>query len=165
MHAWGFAAWTVALGVIAHALAGGPLPSGRLTLLLVTVVALLARALAEREVSLPALLLAAAAVQVGVHLALLDPGAGHSGPAPSMVACHLAAVALLACWLRCGEVALWSLLRLAAGRVRAVLTLLAAVPLGPVPLVRAPLVAAEPSWLAGPAALLPAHRGPPPRTR
>lgn len=69
LHAWGFAVWTVALGVVAHVLAGGLPPSGRFTLLLTAVVALLARALADREVAFRGLLLGAAAVQLGAHVA------------------------------------------------------------------------------------------------
>lgn len=160
LHAWGFAAWTVALGVTAHVLAGGLPPSGRLTVLLTAVVALLARALADREVGVGGLLLAAGAVQLGMHLALLGD-AGHTEPGPMMLAGHVAAVVLLACWLRCGEAALWSLLRLATARLRAVLALAVTGFEPPAAAVRFALRTTSDPRRPRPALLLPARRGPP----
>lgn len=110
-----FTAATVSLGVGAHLAAGGEAPSGSLLVLLTAVVAVICSATAGRELRLAALLGAVALAELGIHVALLGDGHAAHGPgshAPGqhpalMTAAHLVASALLACWLRRGEAAVW----------------------------------------------------------
>ena len=106
-----FTAASVCLGMSAHIAAGGSLPGGAMVLLIVAAVAVTSASLECRERGLPAIVLAVALVQLGLHVALL---AGHehatsvaAGNRPAMLMAHAGAVVALACWLRRGEAAAW----------------------------------------------------------
>lgn len=126
-----FAGSSVALGVVAHVLTGGPAPALGAVLFLVVVCGLLWAGVAGAvEQTLPRLLAGVVAVQVGLHVALLGQEHGHhahaavmAGAAPghgltlSALAGHLLASLLLAGWLRGGERAVWSAVRRLADRL------------------------------------------------
>ena len=116
-----FAGLTLALAVAAHVAGGGGLPSAGRMLFAVAAVTFTWWPLTAREVPWWLMTAGVAAVQVGVHLAFLDPAhavaphaAGHAhAPATSVpvLAGHLAAALLVAWWLRRGESAAWAALR------------------------------------------------------
>jgi hypothetical protein len=160
-----FSTVTALLGVGAHVAGGGALPGPGTIAVLGCVVALAGRPFTGRERSYPRLLVGVAVVQIGMHVALLDPAdrthAGHhAGSALSSfttVLAHTAAVLLITWWLRRGEAATWRALRrvLPAWRVRP--PVLATVPTGRLLPARAPLP--FPAQLVVPG--LPGRRGPP----
>jgi hypothetical protein len=89
---------------------------------MISLVGLSWRVVARAEQSLPRLLAAIYAVQVGIHVALLDPSAGsgwmstmtigHLSVHPGvMCAAHLLAGLGVAAWLRRGERLFWRLVR------------------------------------------------------
>src|SRR5262249_4292921 len=94
---------TVTLGVSAHLAAGGAPPApGTLAILLVAV-GLISIGLSHGEQRLPRVIAGVAAVQVGMHVAMLGhhPATTGSGqPRPLMTAVHAAAALTLAWWLR-----------------------------------------------------------------
>ena len=121
-----FAGLTLALAVAAHVAGGGGLPSAGRMLFAVAAVTFTWWPLTAREVPWWLMTAGVAAVQVGVHLAFLDPAralaphaAGHvhapstGGHATSVpvLAGHLLAALLVAWWLRRGESAAWAALR------------------------------------------------------
>lgn len=120
-----FTGLTVLLALGAHLLAGGPLPGAGRLLFAAAAVAVTWWPLAMREVSLGRLVAGVGAVQVGVHVALLDPaspaGTHEHGTSSSssMLAAHVVAALVVACWLRRGETAVWNALRRILPRLRA----------------------------------------------
>jgi len=102
---------TVTLGVSAHLAAGGSPPGPGVLGILLAAVALASLGLSHREQRLPRVIAGVAAVQLGVHVALLghDPAtmAGSSHAPGQMVAAHAVAALVLAWWLRRGEAAAW----------------------------------------------------------
>jgi hypothetical protein len=118
---------TVALGVGGHLAGGGRAPSALVLAGLLAGCAVAASGMAGREQTLPRLVLAVGAIQVGIHAVLMSPtpgmhqhGAampGHAMLGRSMVGWHAVAVLLLAWWLRRGEAAAWRLARALANRV------------------------------------------------
>jgi hypothetical protein len=111
-----FATATTLLAVAAHVAGGGSRPGPGLVLLLSCLVALAFSRFAQHERSYPRLLTAVGAVQVGMHLALLDPQdaahAGHHTGSPlDLLVAHGVAVLVVAWWLRQGEAATWRALR------------------------------------------------------
>lgn len=110
-----FATVTTGLAVGAHVVGGGSLPGPGTIVLLTCLVALGFSRFTQHESSFARLLLAVGAVQIGLHLALLDPHdhahPGHTGNPLGMALAHAAAVAVVAWWLRRGEAATWRALR------------------------------------------------------
>jgi hypothetical protein len=106
-----FTAACVCLGVSAHIAAGGSLPGAGMVLLIVAAVAVTSASLECHERGLPAIVLAVALVQLGLHVALLAAQQHATSVAaenqPSMLMAHAVAVVALACWLRRGEGAAW----------------------------------------------------------
>ena len=116
-----FAALCVTLAATAHRLAGHPPPAGWVAASGFTAVIALAMPMCGQERSLREICGAMAMTQIGLHLLFNTSAARASVPpmtdhqdAARMFAAHLAAAMVAAWWLRCGEAAVWSLLRQAA---------------------------------------------------
>jgi hypothetical protein len=113
---------TVALGVGGHLAGGGRAPSAVVLAGLLAGGAVAASGMAGREQTLPRIVLAVGAIQVGIHAVLMAPTPGmhqHAGAMPghAMVGWHAVAVLLVAWWLRRGEAAAWRLARALADRL------------------------------------------------
>jgi hypothetical protein len=113
---------TVALGVGGHLAGGGRAPSAVVLAGLLAGCAVAASGMAGREQTMPRLVLAVGAIQLGIHAVLMSPTPGmhqHGSAMPgrAMVTWHAVAVLLLAWWLRRGEAAAWRLARALAERL------------------------------------------------
>lgn len=169
-----FAAVCVTLSASGHDLMSPTLVPGWALALAGLAVFAGALLLGRRERSLPAITAAMVAVQLASHELFTHaqppampamPGMA-GGSAGGMLVAHLVAAAACAWWLRQGEAAAWSLLLLldqcAVAPLRALLTLVAAVPRGAARSARCPV------WYAPAAGARPAllrhsvsRRGPP----
>lgn len=116
-----FAALCVTLAAAGHRMAGHPPPAGWSVGTGFAVVLALTVPLCGRERLLPEICGAMAVTQLGLHL-YFDASTPRTSMAvmtdhrddTRMFAAHLAAAMVAAWWLRCGEAAVWSLLRQAA---------------------------------------------------
>jgi hypothetical protein len=104
-----FTAAAVTLGVLAHLWAGGAAPRPGTLILLIAAVASVCMSVAHRENRLPDLVIGVTAVQVAVHVALLEHQVDAHPPQHQavMMLAHAVAALTLAWWLRRGEAAVW----------------------------------------------------------
>lgn len=109
-----FTALTVTLAVTAHVVGGGTLPDPWRLLFATVAVATTWWPLAAGELPWWIVTTGVAAVQVGVHVALLDPASSGSHDhvsSPGMLGAHAAAAVLVAAWLARGEALVWAAVR------------------------------------------------------
>lgn len=121
----GFGAASGALAALAHAVAGGSLPSGWLLLVGAGLVAAASAGLLGREATWPRIVVALAAAQGALHVWLAVLGPHHQGThagdgsesGAGMLLAHAVATAAAATWLRYAEQRIWSAARSAWIRV------------------------------------------------
>ena len=115
----GFGAASGGLAALAHAVAGGSLPSGWLLLVGAGLIAAASAGLLGREATWPRIVAALAAAQGALHLWLTALGPHHHGAHPAddagsaaaMLLAHAAATAAAATWLRYAEQRIWTAAR------------------------------------------------------